>query len=434
MCGLVAVIPKSCSRGFLKPELDMFETLVTIDTLRGKDSTGVFGANNDEVYIAKDTLTGSEFLKTKEWKDIHDKSFKNGKFLVAHNRAATRGSVTDKNAHPFWNDNKVVMVHNGTFNEDHKKHADTEVDSEALCHLLANHEPDQIDSILNKIDAAYALIWFDARDETLNIVRNSDRPLWMIETVSAYIFSSEAIMLQFALWRTGITVPKENEMRQINEHTHLKFSLKGSVDIKETVLDIKEKYSYSTHYNHNAVAYNMGYQSNRVTQQQQPNQQVTQISDATKSVVEESKKITANSSTFSNAMSSVDAVDIDFRESGKSQSYIEYKDFSTYREQYKPDSDAYFTIEHVIPNDQDKTAIIYGRCTLDNGITIFSKINEEDFTKIIDEKKKVLYARGKVDVVTFKNKTPHIDPSMWSGPVFVSVKNVIPMEGNVCAC
>lgn len=416
MCGLVAVIPKSTTRGFLKPELDMFETLVTVDSLRGMDSTGIFGIDDNDLFIAKDTLTGSEFLKTKEYADIQVKAFKRGKFLVAHNRAATRGNITDKNAHPFWKDNKVVMVHNGTFRGDHKKHADTEVDSEALCHLLASHEPNEIDKVLNKIDAAYAVMWFDTRDGTLNIVRNNDRPLFMLETTTAYIFSSEYLMVQFAAYRTGINIPKDGKPEQVPEHTHLKFDFSShTLKLEKTALNILEN-DYSQYYNKNAVAY---YTSPKVNN----------VVNITKEVIEQAQQ---SQSPFRHT-SFVDVVDKDYLSTGKAQSYIEYKDFGSYREQYKPQSEAYFTIDHVVPLE-DKSAVIYGRCTLDNGITVLSHISENDFVKIVDHRKKTLYAKGKVDLVTFKNKTAHINHDMWTGPVFVTVKDVVPMEGSVCAC
>lgn len=431
MCGLVCVIPKSSTRGFLRPELDMFETLVTIDTLRGKDSTGVFGYNGDELYLAKDTLTGSEFLKTKEYKDIDSKSFKNGKFLVAHNRAATRGTVNDRNAHPFHKDDKIVMVHNGTFTGDHKKHADTEVDSEAICHLLAEHEVNEVDTVLNKITAAYALIWFDARDKSLNIVRNSQRPLFMLETNTCYVFSSEYMMLQFAAFRTNISMAKDTKPEEVPEHTHLKITMDNSVVIKQNQLNVLEldwddyrNYMGGHQYHHkHAVAYH----STPPQQQQKPT--VVDMTKITKSVID--KTASTNSSSFRGSI--VDIADKDFVAAGHAMSYIQYDEFSSYREQYKEGSEAYFSIDYVVPSD-DKTAVIYGRCTLDNGVMVVAKITEDDFTKLVDIKKKKVFAKGKVDVVTFKNKTPHVDHSKWAGPVFVTVKDISALETTVHDC
>lgn len=431
MCGLVCVIPKSATRGFLRPELDMFETLVTIDTLRGKDSTGVFGYDGDELYLAKDALTGSEFLKTKEYKDIDSKSFKRGKFIVAHNRAATRGTVNDRNAHPFHKDDKVVMVHNGTFTGDHKKHADTEVDSEALCHLLADHEVNEIDTVLNKITAAYALMWFDSRDKSLNIVRNSQRPLYMLETSTAYVFSSEAIMLQFAAYRVGITMSKDAKPEEVPEHTHLKITFDNNAVIKQHKLNVHEldwddyrgyMGSYTPH--KHAVAYTSS------PAQQQQKSTIVDMSKITRSVIDKTAT-PVNQSSFHGSI--VDVADKDFIAAGNCLSYIQYDDFAGYREQYKVGSEAYFTIDHVVPSE-DKTAVIYGRCTLDNGILIVAKITEDDFTKLVDFKKKKIYAKGKVDVVTFKNKTPHVNHDKWAGPVFVTVKDVRALETSVHDC
>ena len=88
--------------------------MLWLDALRGFDSTGMFCVNNQgNIYWAKEASNPGKFLPQAEVKDILNIAFRNGKMLVGHNRKATKGSVTDDNAHPFIEEN-IILVHNGT--------------------------------------------------------------------------------------------------------------------------------------------------------------------------------------------------------------------------------------------------------------------------------------------------------------------------------
>lgn len=207
ICGIVGVINKY-RNGFTPKQLDVLETLIYMDTLRGDDSTGIFAVNNlGNVGIAKEVGTGESFLKTDTWnKEYRPQLFKEGWACIGHNRKATRGSVSDENAHPFWVDDKIVLVHNGSFNGSHKHLKDTNVDSEAIAHMLAERGEGTVESVLQKVNAAYALIWYDVHNKTIQIIRNSERPLAWAETADGYYFASEVAMLRFALDRHGVKV------------------------------------------------------------------------------------------------------------------------------------------------------------------------------------------------------------------------------------
>ena len=190
MCGIVGVI-SGHSNGFSSPEADAFTQMLFIDTLRGWDSTGVFNATQDnEVHIYKEASAGPVFIQRPEFKDFRQSTVLNGRFAVGHNRAATRGTINDKNAHPFWVNDKIVLVHNGTFFSDHKHLKNTDVDSEAIAHLLA--EDDDVEKVLQKINCAYALVWYNVEQQKLNIIRNSLRPMNLMYTKGgAVLFASE---------------------------------------------------------------------------------------------------------------------------------------------------------------------------------------------------------------------------------------------------
>lgn len=204
MCGLVAMITKN-RNGFSTHNLDAFASMLFVDQLRGPDSTGVFLVNNiGNVEIAKSAQNASDFLNEQAWKMMRMDAIRNGWAMVGHNRKATRGEINDKNAHPFWVDEKLVLVHNGSYYGDHKHHKDTEVDSEAIAHALA--EGEDIETTLQSINAAYALIWYEVEKKKLHVIRNSQRPLYWMETADAYYFCSETDFLNFAAARAGLTV------------------------------------------------------------------------------------------------------------------------------------------------------------------------------------------------------------------------------------
>lgn len=202
MCGLVAVISKS-KYGMSTKDLDTFELMLFLDTLRGEDSTGVFLVDNiGNVMIAKEASDAPKFLQSDEWRQMRAAAIRNGFVIVGHNRKATRGSITDENAHPFWVEDKLVLVHNGSMYGSHKHLADTEVDSHAIAHTIA--ESDSVEAALQKIDAAYALMWYNVKEKSFNIIRNTQRPLHFNQNTQAWYFTSELKILDFCLDRANV--------------------------------------------------------------------------------------------------------------------------------------------------------------------------------------------------------------------------------------
>jgi Glutamine amidotransferase domain len=248
MCGIVSIICKN-SYGFSSTDLDVFETLLLVDTLRGNDSTGVFLVdNNGNVDIAKSTDCGATFLKSNEWSDIRKKALRCGFALVGHNRKATRGTITDENAHPFWVEDKLVLVHNGSMWGSHKHLADTEVDSHAIAHVLAN-EPDT-EKALQTINAAYALIWYDIQGKKLNVIRNKERPLHHVATTNTWIMASEDSMLDFATKRHRSTIVAKGIYLQPEFLMSTWALVEKKVELSHKELDctFRGEYKTTTHY------------------------------------------------------------------------------------------------------------------------------------------------------------------------------------------
>ena len=202
MCGLVGLITKN-HHGFTKEQVSAFDNLLYVDALRGMDSTGVFVIDKDgNMDLAKEASPAFDYRQDKAYDDLCTIAFRRGRAMIGHNRAATKGEVIDENAHPFVVDDRITLVHNGTLWGDFKKLTDqkVDVDSHAIAHKI--HEcGDDVEAAMQQLDGAYALIWHDFQKNTLNFVRNNQRPLNFVETDNGWMWASEANMLEWILAR-----------------------------------------------------------------------------------------------------------------------------------------------------------------------------------------------------------------------------------------
>jgi predicted glutamine amidotransferase len=177
MCGIIGYVSnndllyKDAKEHFMRYAL-------ALDTLRGDDATGIVTVGgNFTVSTLKTTAPGDAFVHSKEYKKKH----KTGWAQIGHNRAATIGATTIENAHPFTF-GPVTMVHNGTLNDggaslDEFDKEIGEVDSMQIANALSKHSPKDADKVLSKVNGAYALLWTDSRDNSINMTRNNARPL-----------------------------------------------------------------------------------------------------------------------------------------------------------------------------------------------------------------------------------------------------------------
>jgi len=231
MCGIVGVAYKN-NYGFHKKHVDIFTQLLRVNELRGADSTGIIYVTKDKDFsILKEAQPASWAHYNIMGHDLMKAAIREGKVLIGHNRSATVGKVTDEAAHPFVVDNTFAMVHNGTL-YGHKTLKDTDVDSEALAHHLQPFlEADEIadgafEAELGKINGAYAIVSYSQKQHKVHLMRNSQRPLVLVETNDAYYWASEGLMLMWILSRNG----------------------EGTKDIKQTIT-LKEDHLYTINLN-----------------------------------------------------------------------------------------------------------------------------------------------------------------------------------------
>lgn len=208
--------------------------LLYLDVFRGPHSTGLATiSNKNEITVLK--KVGNPVMFFNEYKEEFDqKNFvykgTDIKMFIGHNRFATKGKISDANAHPFHH-NTVVGAHNGTLTsvstlENGNKF---EVDSEAIFYNLDKF--DTVDTISN-IHGAYALTWYDKHVDKAMFIRNNARPLFYTRRTDGDVifWASEEWMLQVAL--KNAKVP-HGEIKEFQVNTLYSFDLSPAKDYSD---------------------------------------------------------------------------------------------------------------------------------------------------------------------------------------------------------
>lgn len=201
MCGIIGVISAKVTT--LQQDKH-FKQLLIMDQVRGFDSVGVMAEKvNGNLDFYKHVYDPATFLDDKKTKAV----LSTAKAMVGHNRAATRGNVTPMNAHPFSH-GPITLVHNGTLTHPLPAGASQfEVDSESIAYGLSQVEPAGAAAFLESLNGAYALCWYDTRDRSWNIARNSERPLhYMTLTTGDTMYISSERGILYACVSADITI------------------------------------------------------------------------------------------------------------------------------------------------------------------------------------------------------------------------------------
>lgn len=210
MCGIVGIIKKDWSKTFSKDELGVFKQLLYADALRGWDSTGVIAVKpGNKVYTKKAATQAINFLHEANKTDI----FHNTSILIGHNRAATKGNISDKNAHPF-KENHITLVHNGTLYWHHYL-ANTDVDSHAITIALSKQDKT---TVLSSLSGAYALVWYNEKEKRIYFICDDKRPIHALETKEFYVLVSEKELANWILARNNIEITTTFEINDFDLH------------------------------------------------------------------------------------------------------------------------------------------------------------------------------------------------------------------------
>ena len=200
MCGLVSIVSKQ-KNGIFNQDMKIFTEMLFADQLRGGDGTGIIYNKYKEIKTLKGAMASSDFVNTAEYEKAQKEIILSANFVVGHNRSATKGKLSHENTHPF-REQHITLVHNGTLPY-HKNLADVEVDSQAIAISMAKIG---YKKTIKMINGAFALIWVDNKQKTLNFVRNNQRPLWVIETDFIFIFVSEPGLAKWICERNNMSI------------------------------------------------------------------------------------------------------------------------------------------------------------------------------------------------------------------------------------
>lgn len=218
MCGLAARFADFMNDNDKKA----FNELLFLNMTRGKDSTGVFSLKHHNVggdYMVpfvKAPIMSPLLLQSNLFhRVVAGKTYG----FIGHCRAATLGNVTGANAHPFTSeDGNIIGVHNGTLTGSWAMKDKYETDSEAIFNIIAN---DGLEA-LKKVYGAYALIWWNLKEKSLNIFRNAERTLYIDSRYKTWTVASERWMIEKAVPPVANAA---NNAEMVPVHTHLKFTL-----------------------------------------------------------------------------------------------------------------------------------------------------------------------------------------------------------------
>lgn len=222
MCGIVGIAGK-----ITIVEERILKTLLILDTLRGTDSTGVAVIPRiGDVKIAKELGNAYNLFDTKSY----DKALMGlHRAIIGHNRYATQGAVSKRNAHPFDFEG-LVGVHNGTLKNKFSliDSRDFTVDSENLFHHINKKG---LRDAMNIAQGAWALVWWDKFEESINFLRNEERPLFLARSKDeeTVFWASELWMLQVACSREGIEIGQPIALQKDMHHS-IRISSAGKMD------------------------------------------------------------------------------------------------------------------------------------------------------------------------------------------------------------
>lgn len=212
MCGLVGIMGRPSYK-----LVKVFNTLLQIDVIRGSHSTGICTIEEKDSHwtTLKDACLPQELMEDRYYiKNVDSqKGYNNIKCLMGHNRWATKGAINGKNAHPFVKEH-IVLMHNGTiqntyelkdYNDDKDRKLKYDTDSELVCHKIAEKG---IEWTWKHIDGAAALAFWDAKNNSLNLIRNKERPLYFAFTKDReyLIYASESWMIKGVCERCNLEI------------------------------------------------------------------------------------------------------------------------------------------------------------------------------------------------------------------------------------
>lgn len=227
MCGICGIM----SLGLTGKQVDIFRTLMVFSTLRGFQGSGlgvVYGGKKKPPRYLRSLRTAADLAFSPKFEELLEGQ-KN--ILFGHARWPTKGEETIENVHPH-NVKHILGIHNGTMS----RIAGTQVpenvsDSKLLFEAIADKG---VEDALDTSFGAYSLVWLDLQKNTLNFLRNHDRPMFFGQIgtdkhTHTIAWASEGQFLQAAFARHDI---KNFKIEASKPHHWYVFDMKPGNNIK----------------------------------------------------------------------------------------------------------------------------------------------------------------------------------------------------------
>lgn len=236
MCGLVGVLTTH-KMGLFGSQLDTFEQLLLVGMVRGFDGTGIMKITKTGCQIRKAPSHTLALFSSPKYNAFHVAGKdENIMGLLGHNRLATKGQHIPSHTHPF-REGHISLAHNGTLTSwddlpapDKKKF---EVDSHALCYSISQIG---LQETISNCWGAMALTWYDSKKNTINLYRNSQRPLVVARhnNNQDIIYASESRMMHWIMDRTNQTL-NSWKFAQLPDDVHMEINLSNGDVIQKEV-------------------------------------------------------------------------------------------------------------------------------------------------------------------------------------------------------
>lgn len=239
MCGNVGVAGKLAHH-----HENVFRRLLLYDVFRGADSTGVAavrGTTPYDMHLLKKASNPLDLMEHGQFKTVV--SGHNSSCFIGHNRLATKGKINNINAHPFQFGH-IVGCHNGTIEQpawaklEEKLGEKFDVDSAAI---IKGIEVLGIEETIKTIWGAWALVWYNQQENTINFLKNDKRPLHICfeKTKDVLYWSSE-----YQIFTPSIELAKPEIEMWTDKKGYMFFSLEDdhlySVDLDELKKGLKD--------------------------------------------------------------------------------------------------------------------------------------------------------------------------------------------------
>jgi predicted glutamine amidotransferase len=202
MCGLSGIAGSISGK-----DKDIFKNMLLFHSVRGEDSTGIGIVpryKDQDIRTLKCLGPSIDLINQKPY----ERAISSGGHSVwlGHNRSATTGLVSIRNAHPFHFSN-ILGMHNGTLQtiarQKLKDYKEFTTDSEALIYNIGLDGPEKVIPLL---EGSWTIVWYDQKTHSINMIRNEERPLVfafnMAETTM--YFGSELDLTAAAMRRNGV--------------------------------------------------------------------------------------------------------------------------------------------------------------------------------------------------------------------------------------